>query len=516
MYVPNPVNFTYVLLSRALEGKQLAAAKDAAAQAVRALPLGATSFVAVAAFPGRTANAVVVKTALTSAAVRDTILAEIEAITSDASISDFNAALSAVLDQVRAARTASDLTSGDIVNVATLVNSSDDNSITKAILERVRAERVSVRAVATTFAATDNNASSSRSMGKAERGVSLVALANASGGSLALSNKPAEMVKATVGSSKEGLGKGMTELGYEESDKLAAGVSFTMSSKVANGIDESLDVAAIWESSEDTGKLKLSLKAPNGRIMQVANVKEDQDFGNGVTYEVDLESNTALFHVASGYAGLGGLWVSTVTANAAMTGGLLQEAMAESKVQISAAIIADESAKPIVQVTLGSDQAVVGAMVRAKVLDANGTLVRTIVLRDDGLGGDSKPNDGVYSAALAGILAAGVYELEIEAEQPGTGRARFSLNGLTKNGALVAEDVITSDFTRSLMAIVTVGGVAGAGTGTGANTGGTNSSLADSGGGGCTIGNGSDGSLLLMLAAAALFLSRRQGRARPR
>ena len=132
MYVPNPVNFTYVLLSRALEGKQLAAAKDAAAQAVRTLPLGPTSFVAVAAFPGRTANAVVVKTALTSAAVRDTILAEIEAITSDASISDFNAALSAVLDQVRAARTASDLTSGDIVNVATLVNSSDDNSITKA------------------------------------------------------------------------------------------------------------------------------------------------------------------------------------------------------------------------------------------------------------------------------------------------------------------------------------------------------------------------------------------------
>ena len=503
VYVPNPANFTYVLLSRALDGRQLSAAKDAAAQAVRALPLSATSFVAVGAYPGRVANAVVTKTALTTAAVRDAVLAEIEAITTNSAPGDFNAALSSVLDQVSLARAANGLVTGDIVNVATLVNADDDNSITTATLARVRSERVSMRAVATTFAA-DESAPSSRSMGKADRGVSLAALANASGGSFVLANKPAEMVKATMGSAKEGIGKGMAELGYAESDKLAAGASFTLATKVAKGIDESLDVAVIWESANDTGKLKMSLKSPDGRTLQVTDVKQDQDFGNGITYEVDLESNTAVFHVARGYAGLGGLWESTVSATAAMTGGLLQEALAESKVQISATVIADETTKPVVQVTLGSDLAVVGAAVLAKVLDANGTLVRTLVLRDDGTNGDSKPNDGVYSAALSGLLATGVYELEIEAGQPRTGRARLSLNGLTKNGVLVAEEVITSDFTRSLVAVVTVADAEST------STGSSSSAVTSNSSGGCTVGNGTDASLLLMLAAAAMFLSRRK------
>ena len=506
VYVPNPGNFTYVLISRALVGKQLEAAKDAAAQAVRALPLSATNFVAIGAYPGRVATPVVAKTALTTSLVRDSVLAEIEAITSEASPGDFNAALSTVLEQVQSARAANGLSTSDIVNISTLVNSSDDNSITKAVLERVRAERVSVRAVAGTFAADSVGTSSSRSMAKAERGVSLAALATASGGSLALANKPAEMVKATMASSKEGIGKGLAELGYAESEKLAAGASFTLSSKVASGIDETLEVAVIWESANDTGKLKLSLKAPNGQFMRVTDIKQDQDFGNGVTYEIDLESNTALFNVAAGYTGLGGLWESTVMANAAMTGGLLQEALAESKVQISASVIADETAKPILHVTLGSDQAVVGAAVTAKVMDANGTTVRTVVLRDDGTNGDSKANDGVYSVALSGLLPAGVYEFEIDAGQPGTGRARFSLNGLTKNGAPVAEEVIESDFTRSVVAVVTVGNSSETGTG----GGGGNVVTGASSGGGCTVGNGTDSSLLLMLAAAALWLSRRK------
>ncbi len=506
VFVPNPANFTYVLLSRALEGKQLAAAKDAAAQAVRALPLGPTSYVAVAAYPGRTANPVVARTALVNAAIRDAVLADIEAITSDASTSDFNAALSVVLDQVKSARAASALGVGDVVNVATLVNSSDDNSVTKSTSDRVKAERVSVRAVASTFAAADTKEASGRSMGKADRGVTLAALANSSGGSLALANKPAEMVKAAMGSAKDGVGKGMAELGYAESDKLAAGGKFTLSSKVASGIDESLDFVVIWENTEDTSKLRLSLKAPNGRVLQVANVKEDQDFGNGVSYEVDLESNTALFHVANSFVGIGGVWESSVVANAAMAGGLLQEAMAESKVKISASVVADESSKPIVKVTLGSDQAVVGAMVKARVLDANGTLLQTIELRDDGTNGDSKPNDGVYSVALAGLLPAGIYELELEAGQPTAGRARFSLNGLTKNGSLVAEETIASDFTRSLVTVVTVGDAAGSAPAVVV----ASNAVSNDSSGGCTAGNGKDASLLLLFAAAALILRRRR------
>lgn len=504
VFVPNPSDFTYVLLSRSLQGKQLEAAKDAAAQAVRALPLGSTSFVAVGAYPGSTANAVVVKTALTSAAVRDKVLEDIQAITSSNQSGDFNAALSSVLDQVRAARASNDLATGDVVNIATLVNGVDDNSVSKATLSRVRAERVSVRAAATTFSADTSGAGTQvMAMSRADRGVSLSALASASGGSLVLANKPAEMVKAVIGLAKEGIGKGVAELGFDESDKLAAGASFSFSAKVATGIDENLDIVVVWEDVSDTSKLKLSLKAPDGRIMQVADVKQDQDFGNGVTYEVDLESNTALFHVATGYQGLGGQWVSTVTATSNMTGGLLQEALADSKVQMSATVIADETAQPIVRVTLGSDRAVVGAVVSAKVLDAAGNLIRTVALRDDGINGDAKANDGVYSAALAGLLPAGVYELEIEAGQPAMGRARFSLNGLTKNGALVAEQVIDSDFTRSLIAVVSVGGAPGTAPGAG-------SSPAASSSDGCTVGNGTDSSLLLMLAAVALLLIRRK------
>ena len=125
-------------------------------------------------------------------------------------------------------------------------------------------------------------------------------------------------------------------------------------------------------------------------------------------------------------------------------------------------------------------------------------------MRDDGTNGDSKPNDGVYSAALSGLLATGVYELEIEAGQPRTGRARLSLNGLTKNGVLVAEEVITSDFTRSLVAVVTVADAEST------STGSSSSAVTSNSSGGCTVGNGTDASLLLMLAAAAMFLSRRK------
>ena len=505
VFVPNPTDFTYVLLSRSLQGRQLEAAKDAAAQAVRALPLGSTSFVAVGAYPGSTANAVVAKTALTSAAVRDKVLQDIQAITSSNQSGDFNAALLSVLDQVRAGRAGNDSPTVDVVNIATLVNGVDDNSVSVTTLSRARAERVSVQAAATTFSADTSGAGTQvMAMSRADRGVSLSALASASGGSLVLANKPAEMVKAVIGLAKEGIGKGVAELGFDESDKLAAGASFSFSAKVATGIDENLDIVVLWEDVSDTSKLKLSLKAPDGRIMQVADVKQDQDFGNGVTYEVDLESNTALFHVATGYQGLGGQWVSTVTATSNMTGGLLQEALADSKVQMSATVIADETAQPIVRVTLGSDRAVVGAVVSAKVLDAAGNLIRTVALRDDGINGDAKANDGVYSAALAGLLPAGVYELEIEAGQPATGRARFSLNGLTKNGALVAEQVIDSDFTRSLISVVSVGGATGTVPGAGSTP------VASSGSGGCTVGNGTDSSLLLILAAVALLLMRRK------
>ena len=504
VFVPNPTDFTYVLISRSLQGRQLEAAKDAAAQAVRALPLGNTSFVAVGAYPGSTANAVVAKTALTSVVVRDKVLQDIQAITSSNQSGDFNAALLSVLDQVRAGRTGNDSPTVDVVNIATLVNGVDDNSVSVTTLSRARAERVSVQAAATTFSADTSGAGTQvMAMSRADRGVSLSALAKASGGSLVLANKPTEMVKAAMGSAKEGIGKGVAELGFDESDKLAAGASFSFSAKVATGIDENLDIAVVWEDVNDTSKLKLSLKAPDGRVMQVANVKEDQDFGNGVTYEVDLESNTALFHVATGYPGLGGQWVSTVMATSNMTGGLLQEALADSKVQMSATVIADETAQPIVRVTLGSDRAVVGAVVAAKILDAAGKLIRIIALRDDGINGDAKANDGIYSAALAGLLPAGVYELEIEAGQPATGRARFSLNGLTKNGALVEEQVIDSDFTRSLIAVVSVGGAT-------VTVPGVSSSPAASSGGGCTVGNGTDSSLLLMLAAVALLLMRRK------
>ena len=416
-----------------------------------------------------------------------------------------------MLDQVRAARAGNALATGDVVNIATLVNGGDDNSVTPPTLAKARAERASVQAAATTFSAEATGAAArGMAMGRADRGVSLSALASASGGSLVLANKPAEMIKAAIGAAKEGMGKGVAELGFDESDKLAAGASFSFTAKVATGVDDNLDIAVIWEDASDAARLKLSLKAPNGRVFQVLDAKQDQDFGNGVTYEVDVESNTALFHVATGYPGLGGQWVSTVTALSNMTGGLLQEALADSKVQMNASVIADETAQPIVRVSLGSDQAVVGAAVTAKVLDANGTQVRVVTLRDDGTNGDAKANDGVYSAALAGLLPAGVYELEIEAGQPATGRARFSLNGLTKNGALVPEQTIDSDFTRSLIAVVTVGGAAtippGVVTPPAASSGGS--------GGGCTVGNGTDSSLLLMLAAVALLMIRRRMTAR--
>ena len=117
------------------------------------------------------------------------------------------------------------------------------------------------------------------------------------------------------------------------------------------------------------------------------------------------------------------------------------------------------ASSPVITVTVGTDRALQGAFATAYVYDGNGALKLTQVLKDDGTAGDARPDDGVYSASLAGRLPAGEYDVEVDVTQSANG-ARLAVSGsslaLAPGAQRPAAEPLGGAFSRSAETLMLV------------------------------------------------------------
>ena len=100
VFVNNPLNSNVYVISRTASDLQLGAVKNAVAQSVRGLPLGATTVTTLITYGGNNGAPQLVQapTVLDTEATRATLIAAVEALTTDALAGNLEGAITAVLD----------------------------------------------------------------------------------------------------------------------------------------------------------------------------------------------------------------------------------------------------------------------------------------------------------------------------------------------------------------------------------------------------------------------------------
>ena len=158
---------------------------------------------------------------------------------------------------------------------------------------------------------------------------------------------------------------------------------------------------------------------------------------------------------------------------------------------------------PVLMAKLAGSTPITSATIKVLIFDADSEsetpAIPEITLNaqnDNGTNGDNRANDGVYTLNLAGRLPAGNYFVLAEATTDGN--SRFSSQGvINAAGVTPGTKLVGAPILRQSEGEFTLDSGA---------PGVTTPARASGGGGGCTVGNGSDGGLLVLLSLAALGL----------
>jgi hypothetical protein len=158
---------------------------------------------------------------------------------------------------------------------------------------------------------------------------------------------------------------------------------------------------------------------------------------------------------------------------------------------------------PVLMAKLAGSTPITGATIKVLVFNADSEsetpAIPEITLNaqnDNGTNGDNRANDGIYTLNLAGRLPAGNYVVVAEATTDAN--SRFSSQGvINAAGVTPGTKLVGAPIQRQSEGEFTLdSGAPGVST----------TARASNGGGGCTVGNGSDGGLLVLLSLAVLGL----------
>lgn len=330
-------------------------------------------------------------------------------------------------------------------------------------------------------------------------------LAKATGGHLNVAKSSEEAIKEAQRASDFSAGKSPALVAATDFDAGAKGgkSSFSIQSTV---YDKS--VTAKWYFDPvDAAKVSFKLTPPQG----------------SVSTAVAAESN-----VAQGYAvitlptgGAAGTWTAEVTYSDATTDGVSAEMLTDSSVQMTASASGGSTANagkpPVLMARLVGDFPVAGALVTADVtnIDTGELVLSKVVLKDDGQGVDSRPNDGSYAVDLSGKLPPGDYEVVVTAVS--VNGTVFQPNQVFIPGGIQPTIPVASGLSRLEFAEFSLDagaqGVLAASSGGSATTPSTNTPTVtlNSSSGGCTVSNGQqDAGLLLLLLVALVGLGLRR------
>ena len=220
---------------------------------------------------------------------------------------------------------------------------------------------------------------------------------------------------------------------------LAKGATHVVTSTIAGGgLDGQATFSAFW-GEDDEGKLAFSLKTPSGTLITPTSLP------TGVVYTANAGEGEASYTIPKDFAGLAGVWTSTLTASEATTDEVFQEVTVNSGtsavVDVEGGTNADnQTIRAITKVS--GPVAIGGATVVADIFSAatGDKLKSGLVLKDDGVSPDTKVGDGLYTVSLAD-LPIGEYEIVVSTSAI-DGQAVYSTRGNTKKGTNAAEDPV--------------------------------------------------------------------------
>ena len=462
VFLSNPLNSNVYIISRTATAEQLAAVKNAVVQSVRNLPIAATTVATVITYGGNNGipQLLVGPVSLNAETTRTSIIAAVEAITTDPLAGNLEIAIGSVLDEVSRQYTANLLNLGDGVALHLFAGAGDNISAT--VGDRIKTLRLVVNAnLLTSFGpkrALAMGGSESKAMREkaATSSVSLAQLAHATGGHFINAHNAGALTTGAVKAQGSSAGAADVALENDYRAGLAVGERFEMKSAALAKTDGKLTFTVNWSSDSDSSKIRYELTAPDGTRFAPADPAVSQSFGSGaVTYVMNADAASARFEVAKSFTGSNGVWTSTVIATATIGAPIVQDSEAQSELRIEIDVLNDGKSNPILTTRLGTDRALQGAVVTATFYDANGNLKLMKNLLDDGKNGDAKAGDGVYSASVAGQLDAGPYDVVVRASAGANG-AVLSTKGSTRSGMNAAAEPLGGAFNRTAETLLTI------------------------------------------------------------
>ena len=207
--------------------------------------------------------------------------------------------------------------------------------------------------------------------------------------------------------------------------------------------EEALEITLLADSAEWT-KVQPTLTDPSGFVLTAASAAA------GFSAETDSATGTWIFRIdTSLYAHATGRWNAALTALAPVSEPLYIVASAESRLLMEVSVRESPLYGYVAQAALKGNRPILNAQVTAAVHDAAGNIRNSLVLKDDGLNGDIKKDDGIYSARIAGFFPSdGEYALVAWAND-NNGLAVESNRGMAFSSAAATTETATGAFERT-------------------------------------------------------------------
>lgn len=344
------------------------------------------------------------------------------------------ASLQKSLDAIKAVKQSADTPSVTLLTTST-------KTVDSTIMQAFKDASVAVNALALNI---PTSGAQPRLRTRSTGQTSLFDLANGTFGNFKEATKAGDLTRSAGKMANDAEGDSVQPVNEAESQPLAKGGTHVVTSTIASGgLDGQATFSAFWDE-EDEGKLTLSLRTPGGTVITPTSLP------TGVVYTANADEGEASYTIPANFAGLAGVWTSTLTASEATTEAVYQEVTVNSAmsaiVDVEGGTNADN--KPIrATVKVSGPVAIGGATVKANIVNVTtgATVVSALVLKDDGVAPDLKANDGRYTASLTD-LPNGEYEMVVSASAI-DGQSVYTTKGNTKMGPN-ATDVPVPGFQR--------------------------------------------------------------------
>lgn len=317
----------------------------------------------------------------------------------------------------------------------------------------------------------------------------LQTLAVASGGSN-------NTVKSANEAIKEGNAALMDAIGESEAlitadlsdDPFAAAQPLSTTFTVNNAVDGAVVVRWYYNKADDA---KLSFACADGGAVSRTDLSDEESLAS-----CTINTNGSKTVTATTNANAGAVEVEVVSTP--------QGAAVELGAMIDGGTVASGRA-PVLMAKLAGSTPITGATIKVQIFNADSEsdtpAIPEITLNaqnDNGTNGDNRANDGIYTLNLAGRLPAGNYVVVAEATTDAG--SMFSSQGVINAfGNTPGTKLVGAPIQRQSEGEFTLDSGAP----------GVTAASASGGGGGCTVGNGGDNGLLMLLGLAGLGLLRR-------